>query len=351
VTESVRGAGAAPFGYARARQEQVACNLCLRRDPEVLARRDRNGLRVRSCICRHCGLIYLDPRMTREWYDAYYATEYRRQMAAFKGVPARALDPAALFDRAAAHGRALAKRFEGRYARGLTIEVGSSVGGVLDGLARELDVEVLGIEPSPDESAHARSRGIETITASIESLSQPLPPAANIVCTQSLNHFLDPRAFFEFAHRTLQPDGKLVLEVMNFRHVVAHYGWIPRAVQIDHTYMFVPEVLRAFVEAAGFEIERMEVDAELSDRERALQAASRLPGFHAALAARRIERQPFDPALPIPALYESTRASLAALPNDPWLYFRRFGFSLWRRRLRERTRSRFRRDRPRASSS
>lgn len=317
------------FPYHSAELESVRCNLCGRDDAAPVHRRDRNGLPVTTVICRHCGLLYLNPRMTREWYGKYYQTEYRAQMARFKGKTLEAPDFTRMFEKATRHGVGLAERFKGSWADGLTIEVGSSSGGVLNGLRQVLGVEVLGIEPSPDESQEASARGVKTICALMENVGEETPQAGNVLCTQSLNHLLDPRYFLEWSHRRLRPGGRLVLEVMNFRHVFRHFGWIERAIQIDHTYMFVPEVLEVFVGAAGFKLLKMEADETRPPQELAALKKAGMPVFHVGLIAEKLDAAPFSDPAAIPKLYEQVWQSLAAVPNSALKYRIKRLFRKW----------------------
>lgn len=309
-----------PFPYETADYENVPCNLCGRDDAEPLHDRDRNGLPVRSVICKHCGLIYISPRMTNAWYGRYYEVEYRAQMARFKSKPLTPQDNAVLFKKASEHGKNLAKQVGTLWSAGLTVEVGSSVGGVLNGIRETIGGDVLGIEPSPDESAEANARGVKTHCALIENFNQDIPPAANVLCSQSLNHFLSPRYFFEWSHRHLADGGKLVLEVMNFRHVFRNFRWMQRAIQVDHTYMFVPEVLEQLVTHAGFKVLKLEVGENLSKAEiKALKKAA-MPIFHILLVAEKTSKPPFSAPEKVPQLYKPVLESIRALPNSEFRY-------------------------------
>jgi hypothetical protein len=313
------------FPYHTADYEQVPCNLCGRDNVEVINTRDRNGLKVQSCICKYCGLIYVNPRMTPRWYGEYYKTEYRLQMARFRKMPAALPDFNEMFCKSAAHGIELAVTFQNYWRKGLTVEAGSSVGGVLHGVRQELGVEVLGIEPSPEESAHANRQGIKTYTSLVENFRDELPPVANFVCTQSLNHFLDPRYFMAWAHRHLAMDGLLILEVMNFRQVFRRYGWMRRAIQIDHTYMFVPETLANFVQAAGFEILHLDSGEGAGKRTK----RDTLPGMHIRIAAGKLDRTPFSDSNIITQEYASITRSLNKVPVRPFRYFMKDRLKKW----------------------
>jgi SAM-dependent methyltransferase len=320
------------FAFDRADYETIPCNLCGGTENETLATRDRNGLRVRTCICSGCGLIFINPRMTQNWYDRYYKEEYRAQMARFRGREVEAKDEEKLFAESTRHGEGLVNRFDSLWLKGITLEVGSSVGGVLHGIARKLGVEVVGIEPSTSETDFANRKGIKSYCDLIERFERPLPPVANVVCTQSLNHFLNPKFFFQFAHRILQPGGRLVLEVANFRQMFRQWGWLPRAVQIDHTYMFVPEVLEAFTKSAGFEVLRMERDEDKSAAELKKNKEQGLPRLHTRLIAKKLEMEPFS-RVQVLGLSRRVRESFDRLPNSKLGYFWKHGFKAWRRKI------------------
>ena len=312
-----------PFPYDKAAYEEIPCDLCRGTRLAVLNKKDRNGLRVTTCICRNCGLIFITPRMTKEWYARYYLKEYREQMARFRGEPVAPLDYGYMFSSAEKHGAALASLVGPYISRGLTIEAGSSAGGVLSGFRHQLGVEVLGIEPSKDEADYAVSRGIPTHACLVEDFRDELPKAANVICSQSLNHLLSPRHFLSWAHSALDTGGRLVLEVQNFRHVFRRFHYLSRAIQIDHTFMFVPEVLENFVGAAGFDILFLDSDEGKTKEELRRQKKSGLPDHHVRLVAEKSRREPFPEGACAP-LYEKVCSSLSRIRNTYLSYFIRF---------------------------
>lgn len=283
------------FPYEKAEQEEVPCGFCGSRDLEVLAEEGQDGLPLRTVVCRVCGLVFINPRMTRKWYDLYYQTEYRANTIADnqKKLP----DFNKLFASMKQHGEELAE-FIQPYLKvaGPVAEVGSSLGGILAGIKDKLNREVVGIEPSQPEVDYANRQGVHSVCSLIEDIDKKfsqLPKFGAVICSQSLNHFLEPRKFFIWAHQHLADKGLLVLEVMNFRHQLKKAGRFRNAVKIDHVQMFTPEVLENFVEAAGFEILYFDVD-EIKNR-RKLEVINRtLPKVHMTCVARKTSRLPFE---------------------------------------------------------
>lgn len=296
--------------------EETPCRLCGGKERWVIARRDSLGLPIQSVLCAACGLIFLSPRPTEAWYGRYYDSLGGKQHEYHHGGGGKRLRPLGSgFDAARRHGQGIADRL-GVYMRpGVTIDVGSSEGGVLAGLRDRIGIEPIGIEPVAEEVRYATEHGILTHRALIEGIGRAgivIPPAANIVCVKSLNHFLDPAHFFRWAWEALLPDGRLVLEVKNFRHQVRRAGRIWAGIQLDHPYMYVPETLARFVERAGFRVLALDVDEGKSSAALRAQYESGLPTGHIRLAAVRSGETPFGvPFKPEPRkireLYRSLR--------------------------------------------
>ena len=250
-----------PFPYSQADYEDVPCNLCGATDAETVATRDRNGLRVRSVICRRCGLIYLSPRMTAPWYQRYYEVEYRRQMAAYKRGRGLAVPDKVDLDRIyASQVRRGAWLVNFLCQHGVrppqsVLEIGCSTGGLLRALADAFGARIQGVEPSPEECDYAERRGVPVYRGLFEEFHPSRDDQFDlVVCTQAFNHLLNPRRVAEQARRCLARDGVFFLECQNFFNVCQIRDAVYQAVQIDHVYMFVPDTLQAMLKVAGFEV-------------------------------------------------------------------------------------------------
>lgn len=281
------------FPYEKAKLEEVVCNFCDGRTFKVLAEKGQDNLRFRSVICRNCGLIFINPRMTADWYFKYYQDEYRsKTIEGEQRTNSRDKEIIFqdLFNNGYRHGLVLAELVRPYLGiTGTILEVGSGVGGVLTGLKEKLNREVLGIEPSAPEASFAENKGVHTLNFLIEEVdkkTENLGRFSAIVCTQSLNHLLDPAFFLRWSHQHLAAAGILVLEVMNFRHQLKKAGFYKNAVKIDHPYMFTPATLADFVRTAGFEILYFATD-EADDFNLGL------PDTHIRLIAKRSARLPF----------------------------------------------------------
>ncbi|TSC63102.1 MAG: hypothetical protein G01um101448_87 [Parcubacteria group bacterium Gr01-1014_48] len=252
------------FQYETAVCEEISCNLCGADSLYVLARKISSGMNVQTCMCKNCGLIFINPRMTRTEYDRYYKTYYHEERLRTKGKTSpKYADPAGRgFENAYQFGRALAEDFRKWICKGVILDVGSSYGGLLAGVKDTIrGVSVVGIEPSSADAAYANSQGIETYNTLFENFrNDKINSLSTVFCVQTFNHLLDPRGFLVWSHDHLAMGGTIILAVKNFRQQCRRAGAIYSSVQIDHPYMFTPETLTLMIQSVGFEIVYMDVD-------------------------------------------------------------------------------------------
>lgn len=317
------------FPYKTANYENVVCNICNSKENSTVAETDRNNLLVRTVICKNCGLVFISPRMTPSWYDQYYQHEYRRQGAYYKGLFVEKevqifYNPQALFHKAVVHGQKIIDEIRPFINKGLTIEVGSSSGGILSAFKQNFESKVIGIEPSEEEAKCAVDNGIYTFNTMFENLSEDIPPVDVMLCVRTLNHLLDPKLFLEWAHTKLKPGGKIVLEVMNFRAVAKRLGSVEKAVQIDHVYMFTPETLRTLVCLFGFSIVYINTDRDPSKE-------------HIILVAEKIISKKEISEINT-STYKNEIKALRSFPSSNIIYLKRYGL----KRMYKRTRARLR---------
>ena len=67
--------------------EEVPCCVCGGKNFEILSEKDRYGLYVPVVICKDCGLIQTNPRMTQEAYNQFYELEYRKLYMGYDSPP------------------------------------------------------------------------------------------------------------------------------------------------------------------------------------------------------------------------------------------------------------------------
>ncbi len=259
---------APPVAPAPARLQWVPCNLCGATDAaqlypgtidltagpfdptEVFACTSslygRYGPVVR---CQHCGLAYLNPRLSADAVESAYEevadTLYAREREGRVHTFARALDELE---------RVYREPGAGPVARGRLLDVGCHIGVFLElALARGWAAE--GVEPSQWACAYARDRGLQVSCGTLR--SQHFPAATYDVVTlwDVVEHFPDPSAELREVHRLLRPDGLVGITTMNIDSLVGRllgprWPWLMQM----HLYYFSERTLTAMLERCGFRV-------------------------------------------------------------------------------------------------
>ncbi|MDP2676978.1 MAG: methyltransferase domain-containing protein [bacterium] len=302
------------FDYHTIKKEKVACNLCGKENYHILAGHSSDGLPADTCLCKHCGLIYLNPRMTKEGYDEYYKYFYREHRAQIKGKGSNVATYERGFDSAVRFGEAVGRSLqEYMLSEGATVDVGSHTGGILFGLKKIFPaIDMVGIEPSVEAASFANKRGIKTYNCLFEDFPRDKETnVSNILCMQTLNHLLDPKGFMIWAHETLIPGGRLILSVKNFRDQCRRGGSLASGIQIDHAYMFTPETVRRMVESAGFTVLYEDADEYKTDEELMKQKKSGLSWHHIRIVGKKNEGNNVLPLVPHPEIVPLLRRQLS----------------------------------------
>jgi SAM-dependent methyltransferase len=231
--------------------EAVVCNNCgcpdtsplhnFRLEPE-----EQDAWVVR---CLRCGLVYLNPRPSKDRIGIYYPPNYQANMLSLlaKGKT----NPVARFGFAMVRRRRTPSRAVGRL-----LDVGCSNGAYLAAM-REKGWDVEGVEFDGDAVEYARhSRNLKVTQGEVEDALGQLPANNFDVVTMwhVLEHAFDPAAALKQIHRVLKPGGILMLEVPNYASPLVSLFkryWFPMDIP-RHLYQFTPATMKTMLTKAGF---------------------------------------------------------------------------------------------------
>jgi SAM-dependent methyltransferase len=274
--------------------ESVTCDLCHSDQSEVVTRQQDLLLEVTNdeftiVKCCRCGLVYLNPRPSKELLSSYYPTVYyppvqanvrtqfqqqaRKVSAQIKrwvledyyGYPSTvSAGWSRIVRRILLWPDKVLREFKGRHplpwrGEGKVLDVGCGSGGHLKTL-KDQGWEPHGIEISEVAAAHAR----ELVTGNIHTgtlESAPFPPQSFdlILMSHSLEHLPSPVSALRLVHRLLKDDGLLVVTVPNVDSLEFKlFGrwWFP----LDpprHFYHFDRHSLSGIFAQAGFRLQRV----------------------------------------------------------------------------------------------
>ncbi len=260
-----RAARVAALGFDYAAQPKDSadrCNLCSGTALVVIAHRDRYGYPAQARACRGCGLVFLGPRMTAAAYGRFYDGVYRPLVSAYHG---RLIDAMTIQaeQRVYAEERAefLRPFVAGRGLRSM-LDIGGSTGVVADAFAREFGLQGTLIDPAPLEVEQAKRSGLETITGLVEAHDFGDRRFDVVIICQTVDHLLDVSGTLRRVRTLLGPQGLLFVDIVDFRAAYLRNWSVEAALKIDHPYYLTESTMVMALEAAGFDVLRVDYAAD-----------------------------------------------------------------------------------------
>ncbi len=223
------------------------CPLCGSDRSQMFDRRVFRGQTVQNRICRACGLVYQSPRLTGAEREAFYAQEYRLLYGGSAEPTARDLS----VQRARAEALLA---FVRPFVRAISwhLDIGCSMGVLLQRFSEVYSCRSVGIEPGEAHRRYAQQKGLE-VFASLDELTQK-PPGRTfdlISMAHVLEHLPSPVDYLQRLRTSvLNRNGWLLLEVPNL--------YIHDCFEIAHLVSFSVHTLRETLLQAGYKIVRLQ---------------------------------------------------------------------------------------------
>ena len=157
------------------------------------------------------------------------------------------------------------------------LDIGSGIGGPARWFVAKFDVQVTGVDLTPEFCAAAEALNTATGLADKvtirngSALALPAPDSAfDAAYSQNvIMNIADKKQFYREAFRTLRPGGRLALSNLCAGPAGEPYFPVPWAMTRETSFLSTPDEMRADLLAAGFEI------AEFRDITQALREAQR----------------------------------------------------------------------------
>ena len=238
------------------------CNLCAAREFVILSHRDRYGYPAQAHACRHCGLVFLNPRMTADAYGRFYDGIYRPLVSAFHGrlIDARTIQ-AEQHDYAEERAEFI-RPFITNSARQTMLDIGGSTGVVAAHFAKEFGLQATLIDPAPLEVEQAQRLGLETITGLVEQHDFATRRFDVVIICQTVDHLLDVAGTLTRVRQLLSDNGLLFIDIVDFRAALLRNWSVEAAIKIDHPYYLTERTMTAYLRSSGFEVLRSDYAAD-----------------------------------------------------------------------------------------
>lgn len=240
---------------------EVDCNLCGRDDWHVRFRATANGVEVPDvdvfrCTCpsygshaqivecRHCSLVYANPRWSaKELEAAYEAVEDTTYVEEREGRELTFRKHLAALEEftGAGNGRTL-------------LDVGAYIGVFVE-IAGTAGWDAYGVEPSSWAVEQARARGLRVYQGTQESPHLEGRCFDVVTLWDVIEHVADPTAELAKSYELLKPGGWLAVHTMNIDSLTArllgkNWPWLMDM----HLYYFSEATLSAMLREVGYEL-------------------------------------------------------------------------------------------------
>ncbi len=238
--------------------EYVNCDLCSEDDTETLLRVKGELINDWFNIvrCHNCGLIYVNPRLSKEVLLSLYDETYFKGQGFDKtfNLMADLSDPEA---KRFQDLRALVRRCSDiqKSSRGARLlDFGCGTGQLLTS-AREIGYEVFGVDVSPVSCEVVRSQDLPVHCGEItdDSLSELEGSFDVVTATEILEHLYEPKRCLEAIYRLLRPGGLLFYTTGNAERIGIEGSKWSYLHPEGHLYYFTPSVMRTYFAEIGFE--------------------------------------------------------------------------------------------------
>lgn len=236
--------------------ETVPCCICKGNEFELLSEKDRYGLYVPISICKECGLIQTNPRMSQQSYNTFYKSEYRKLYVGtetptqnfFKQQYFRGVN---IFHYLKRHGA-----FSEIKSIPFIFEVGCGAGGILK-YFQDMGCRVKGIDLDEEYiNFGKKNHGLDLSVGVISETQLDISPDIIIYC-HVLEHILQPLQELKNVYNKLGKAGIIYIEVPGIKNLLySNEMDFLRYLQNAHTYHFTLTTLNNLLKANGFRLKK-----------------------------------------------------------------------------------------------
>ena len=247
-------------------EEVKSCICCGSTDFETLLDIDRFELPFGSYLCKTCGLVSTSPRIVQESLPYYYETYYHPLNYGKESLE----NQTALFQEGQGK-KIFTKTAPYLHKSNIAVlEIGAGVGNVLDEFRAEakrkqITVEVLGTEYSPECITQCRHRDVEVIEGNAASVLSLNKKFDIIILSHVFEHFIDLRKELDILCQLLHNDGILYVEVPGILKIHnKHYydfSFVGYSVHA-HMYNFTSTTLKNMIAQHGFSLKESNEEVE-----------------------------------------------------------------------------------------
>ncbi|MFX1274379.1 MAG: class I SAM-dependent methyltransferase [Promethearchaeota archaeon] len=235
------------------RWENYGCR-CSTNDDIVLSLKERRGLNIRIVLCKNCGLVRQNPRISEDTILTFYEKFYRDLSSASKkneNIETHAI----VFEKEKESGKRQLNIIS-RYTplkKGVVFDFGTGTGGVLDIFKNE-GFEIFGVDVNKEFLNYGVSQGLNLKLGSIDELLKYPKKANLIIASHILEHLHNIDDYIRRLWLCLEDNGYIFIELPGLFNVhKVYHSFLPYFV-IEHLYYFNLNSLNKIMTQNGFKL-------------------------------------------------------------------------------------------------
>lgn len=229
-------------------RELIDCPVCKGTCFEVIREKDKDGIICRNVICKQCGLVMINPRMSEENYKKFYENYYRPHWTD-KGYHTTE----AYFKKQIREGKMFVHWLEDngvKVRRKSVLDVGCGAGGVGWAFKIVRECKVLGIDYGKEYVDFGRSKNLDLRVGSYEQVDEKYDI---VILSHVLEHSLDPERDLKYISENCVNDGGILIiqcpGILNLKYSAYDFN---QDIELPHIFNFSLTTLTNFLRKTGF---------------------------------------------------------------------------------------------------
>jgi len=229
-------------------RKSFPCPTCKGTCFETIREKDKDGIICRNVICKGCGLVMINPRMSEENYKKFYK-EYYRPHWTDKGYHTTE----AYFKKQIREGKSFVHWLEDngiKVRRKSVLDVGCGAGGIGWAFKAIRRCKVLGIDYGKEYIDFGKSKGLNLKVGSYEQVKEKYDI---VILSHVLEHSLNPQRDLDYISKNcVKEDGVLLIQcpgILNLKFSAYDFN---QDMELPHVFNFSLTTLDNFLTKSGF---------------------------------------------------------------------------------------------------
>jgi len=244
---------------------RLRCELCERKPLITIAHQDRYGLPLRFQLCPFCGMVTLNPRWTEDISARFYTKYYRPLVSEYN----KNFNVDSASNDASIAKKRVSKLISAFHINSLIpsnpriLEIGGGEGNAAEVLRKKLSADVVILEPNSSEAKIAAEKGFTVINSILETVNLEPETFDFVLMLRTADHLVDCAKSFHKIYELLKPEGKVLLDGIDYFKKMSTFSSAITPLKIDHCYYFSPLTLAAMLNK--HKLQPLVIDLNISD--------------------------------------------------------------------------------------